>query len=241
MRSTNCTSKNPLETENLAFFSTYCTEGRARGMVIKTGNNTLIGKIANLTQQQSSETSIAKEIKYFIHLITIFAFSLALVFFIASMAIGYTWLDAMVFFIGIIVANVPEGLLATVTVCLSLTANSMYKKNCLVKNLEAVETLGSTSIICSDKTGTLTQNKMKVSHIWFNNEIIEANDLTMHTTMNTSLMKSITQKSNRFHDLLRVCSLCNKAKYKPNQKNAIASKRYNLLNFWIKCKRLLMF
>jgi sodium/potassium-transporting ATPase subunit alpha len=70
--------------------------------------------------------------------------------------------------IGIIVANVPEGLLITTTVCLALTAKRMAEKKVLVKNLESVETLGSASCICSDKTGTLTQNKMTVSHLWYN-------------------------------------------------------------------------
>lgn len=90
------------------------------------------------------------------------AFALGISFFIISLALGFDWLDSIIFLIGIIVANVPEGLLATVTVVLTLTAKKMASKACLVKNLEAVETLGSTSTICSDKTGTLTQNRMTV-------------------------------------------------------------------------------
>jgi len=86
----------------------------------------------------------------------------------------------LVFAIGIIVANVPEGLLATVTVSLALTAKRMSEKMVLVKNLESVETLGSTSCICSDKTGTLTQNRMSVSHIFLNRQVVNC-EVNMET------------------------------------------------------------
>ena len=93
-------------------------------------------------------------------------------FFVYGLAVvGYAPIDMLVFAIGIIVANVPEGLLATVTVSLALTAKRMSEKMVLVKNLESVETLGSTSCICSDKTGTLTQNRMTVSHLYYNREV----------------------------------------------------------------------
>ena len=163
-RSPENTDPNPLETKNLAFFSTNAVEGNATGIVVNIGDNTVMGRIAGLASGlDSGETPIAKEIAHFIHIITGVAVFLGVTFFIIAFILGYHWLDAVIFLIGIIVANVPEGLLATVTVCLTLTAKRMASKNCLVKNLEAVETLGSTSTICSDKTGTLTQNRMTVS------------------------------------------------------------------------------
>merc|ERR1712088_1242797 len=97
-RSAEFTHENPLETKNLAFFSTNAVEGTATGIVVNVGDNTVMGRIAGLASGlESGDTPIAKEIEHFIHLI-----------------LGYHWLDAVIFLIGIIVANVPEGLLATV-------------------------------------------------------------------------------------------------------------------------------
>ena len=116
-RSPEFTHDNPLETKNLAFFSTNAVEGTARGMVISIGDYTVMGRIAGLASGlDMGETPIAKEIAHFIHIITGVAVFLGVTFFIIAFILGYHWLDAVIFLIGIIVANVPEGLLATVTV-----------------------------------------------------------------------------------------------------------------------------
>ncbi|CAB1320986.1 unnamed protein product [Coregonus sp. 'balchen'] len=105
-----------VETRNVAFFSTNCVEGTARGIVVCTGDRTVMGRIATLTSGlESGKTPIAKEIEHFIHLITGVAVFLGITFFILAVCLGYSWLEAVIFLIGIIVANVPEGLLATVT------------------------------------------------------------------------------------------------------------------------------
>merc|ERR1711962_725586 len=181
-RGPDFTHENPLETKNLAFFSTNAVEGTAVGMVVNIGDNTVMGRIAGLASGlEGGQTPIAKEIEHFIHIITAVAVFLGVTFFIIAFILGYHWLGAVIFLIGIIVANVPEGLLATVTVCLTLTAKRMASKNCLVKNLEAGETLGSTSTICSDKTGTLTQNRMTVAHMWFDYSVEEADTTESQT------------------------------------------------------------
>uniref|UniRef100_A0A8D0AQR9 Sodium/potassium-transporting ATPase subunit alpha n=1 Tax=Sander lucioperca TaxID=283035 RepID=A0A8D0AQR9_SANLU len=219
-RSPDCTHDNPLETRNVAFFSTNCVEGTARGIVICTGDRTVMGRIATLTSGlETGKTPIAKEIEHFIHIITGVAVFLGVTFFILAIILGYSWLEAVIFLIGIIVANVPEGLLATVTVCLTLTAKRMAKKNCLVKNLEAVETLGSTSTICSDKTGTLTQNRMTVAHMWFDNQIHEAD-----TTEDQS-GASFDKSSVTWLSLARVAGLCNRAQFKAGQDSLPILKR----------------
>ncbi|KAI1725602.1 e1-E2 ATPase domain-containing protein [Ditylenchus destructor] len=216
-RSAECTSENPLETRNLAFFSTNAVEGTATGVVIYTGDNTVMGRIAHLASDlEAGKTPIAREIENFIHLITAVAVFLGIVFFITSFILGYHWLTAVVFLIGIIVANVPEGLIATVTVCLTLTAMRMARKNCLVKNLEAVETLGSTSTICSDKTGTLTQNQMTVAHAWFDRavQLIDSEQLPKVVHLLENSNDNTTELA-----LLRIAALCNRSEFKANQKD----------------------
>jgi len=214
LRTPEYTHENPLETKNLAFFSTNAVEGTARGVVVNIGDNTVMGRIAGLASGlDTGETPIAKEIAHFIHIITGVAVFLGVTFFIIAFILGYHWLDAVIFLIGIIVANVPEGLLATVTVCLTLTAKRMASKNCLVKNLEAVETLGSTSTICSDKTGTLTQNRMTVAHMWFDDSIEEAD------TTESQTGKSFDKAAPGWGALERVACLCNRAEFKGDKEN----------------------
>lgn len=166
---------NIFETKNVAFFGTQCTAGEGRGICFRIGDSTVIGQIANLASSaESAETPLSIEIERFIKIISAVAVTLGVVFFIFGVYYGYDIITNLVFAIGIIVANVPEGLLATVTVSLALTAQRMASKMVLVKNLESVETLGSTSCICSDKTGTLTQNRMTVSHVYYNRKIEDA-------------------------------------------------------------------
>ncbi|XP_060053656.1 sodium/potassium-transporting ATPase subunit alpha-4-like isoform X2 [Erinaceus europaeus] len=219
-RSTEFTNENPLETRNICFFSTNCVEGTARGIVIATGDDTVMGRIATLTSGlEGGKTPIALEIEHFIHIITGVAIFLGISFFMLAIILGYGWLESVIFLIGIIVANVPEGLLATVTVCLTLTAKRMARKNCLVKNLEAVETLGSTSTICSDKTGTLTQNRMTVAHLWFDKTIYKAD-----TTENQRGF-TFSQNSDTWLILSRIAGLCNRADFKPNQESVPITQR----------------
>ncbi len=108
--------------------------GTAKGLVVSVGDNTFIGRIAGLTSGlDSSDTPMAREVSHFVKLISAFAVLVGMLFFAIALCMGYNWIDAALFLIGIIVANVPEGLLVTFTVILALTAKRMASKNCLVK------------------------------------------------------------------------------------------------------------
>jgi len=181
---------NIFETKNVAFFGTMCTAGEGTGICFRTGDATVIGQIANLASSaEAAETPLSIEIHRFIKIISAVAIFLGVTFFFFGLAYGYGIITNLVFMIGIIVANVPEGLLATVTVSLALTAQRMAGKMVLVKNLESVETLGSTSCICSDKTGTLTQNRMTVSHMFVSRQQLDCSVNLQQHERNQALEK----------------------------------------------------
>jgi sodium/potassium-transporting ATPase subunit alpha len=166
-----------LQSPNMLFSGSLVQSGEAKALVCRTGMDTEIGNIVELTKQtQEVETPIRKELKYFIKIISGIAIALGVSFFLVSVAIGRGELASLIFAIGIIVANVPEGLLPTVTLALTMASKRMARKNALIKHLESVETLGSTTVICSDKTGTLTQNRLSVSTVVIGGKSYEASD-----------------------------------------------------------------
>ncbi len=149
--------------KNTLFSSTYVTYGRAVAVVTKTGMNTEIGKIATmLNEEKEKETPLQHKLSQIGKVMGIMCLAICAVVFILQMIITQDWLEALRIAISLAVAAIPEGLATVVTIILSIGVTKMVKKNAIVKKLTAVETLGCTSIVCSDKTGTLTQNKMTV-------------------------------------------------------------------------------
>lgn len=157
-----------LEADNMIFSGTSAAAGTCRALVVSTGMNSEFGKIANLTSNTEKTLSpLQKELNILTKQIALIAFSIGLVFFIVAVFfVNDPVMEAFLFALGMIVAFIPEGLLPAVTLSLALAVQKMAKENALVKKLSAVETLGCTNVICSDKTGTLTQNEMTVNHLW---------------------------------------------------------------------------
>ncbi|PIQ23041.1 ATPase [bacterium (Candidatus Blackallbacteria) CG17_big_fil_post_rev_8_21_14_2_50_48_46] len=156
-----------LEARNIVFAGTSVVSGNGRAVVFATGAATEFGKIATLTRDVKKNISpMQREIIDITRILTSIAFAMGILFLILGLLSGKGWLTAAIFALSLIVANVPEGLLPTITLSLSMASQRMAKRNALVKNLDSVETLGSATVICTDKTGTLTRNEMTVRHIW---------------------------------------------------------------------------
>jgi len=167
-----------LDTKNLLLAGTSLVSGEGRAVVFATGMKTEFGRIAHLTQAAEKTVShLQIEIARLSKLVAIFASALGLVFFAIGALIGLPFWANLMFAIGIIVANVPEGLLPTVTLSLAMATQRMARRNALVRHLPAVETLGATTVICSDKTGTLTENRMSVRRVFCAGMLFDANPL----------------------------------------------------------------
>ncbi len=157
----------PLTAKNLLLAGTTVVSGQARAVVFASGMYTEFGKIAHLTQTtEETPSPLQREIARLSRIVAALAGGLGVAFFLIGQTIGLPFWDNFMFAIGIIVANVPEGLLPTVTLSLAMATQRMARRNALVRHLPAVETLGSTTAICSDKTGTLTQNHMTVKQLF---------------------------------------------------------------------------
>ena len=187
-----------INSKNVVLAGTSMVSGQAKAVVFATGMHTEFGKIAHLTQTAGAEVSpLRKEIAHLSRLTAILAVLIGLSFFSLGWLIGIPIWKDFIFAIGIIVAMVPEGLLPTLTLALVLATQRMAKRNVLIRYLPSVETLGSTTVICTDKTGTLTQNIMVVQRLYLGG--------TFHSPAG---MKQNQDVADRYHPFFLAARMC---------------------------------
>ena len=164
--------------KNTVLAGTSIVSGQARGLVYATGMRTEFGKIAHLTQTAGEASSpLQREIARLSRVVAALATGMGVAMFLMGQLLGLPTWENLLFAIGIIVANVPEGLLPTVTLSLAMATQRMARRNALVRHLPAVEALGSTTTICCDKTGTLTQNRMSVRRLWLGGGFVDPGEV----------------------------------------------------------------
>ncbi|HEY7633876.1 MAG TPA: cation-transporting P-type ATPase [Thermoleophilaceae bacterium] len=157
-----------LEATDLVFSGTVCTSGEASALVFATGMGTELGRIAALSQRvEREESPLEQQVRRVAWLIALIAVLTGIAFVpIGVFGAGLSLADSVVFAVGLLVGNVPEGLLPVITLALAVGVRDLVRRGAVVKRLSAVETLGSTTVICTDKTGTLTQNRMTATAVW---------------------------------------------------------------------------
>lgn len=160
--------------DNMAYLGTTVASGNAMGVVVRTGMNTEMGKIASMTEETGKiESPLEKELRILGYRLTIIVIIISVVLFVVAQLQGFSFFTSMMYALGVAVAAVPQALPAQVTVALSTASNRLANKKAVVKNLSSVETLGSTTVIATDKTGTLTKNEMTVTTVWFDGQEYE--------------------------------------------------------------------
>lgn len=171
---------------NMLFSSSLVTYGRGKGIVVETGMHTEVGNIAGmLNSVEETATPLQQKLNKLGKSLGIMAIVICIVIFIIGLAYGKDVIDMFMTAVSLAVAAIPEGLAAVSTIVLAIGVQRMVKKNAIVKKLPAVETLGSASVICSDKTGTLTQNKMEVQKVYVNGQLIHAKELYKENKYNS--------------------------------------------------------
>jgi Ca2+-transporting ATPase len=163
-----------IEMPNLVFAGTAAVSGTAWGVVIATGMDTQLGNIASLTQQVEVRASpLQREMQVVAKVVAAIACSIGMLFFLVGVLTGkLTLVNSIIFAIGMLVAFVPEGLLPTLSLSLALAVQRLVGKNALVKKLSGVETLGAATVICTDKTGTLTTNEIMAQQVWLGGDLL---------------------------------------------------------------------
>lgn len=190
-----------LESPNIVFAGTTVTSGSGKALVFATGMGTEFGRIAHLTSAVEPELSpLEKEIVKATRLVAAISAIVGIFFFGLGFLIGRNFWDNFIFAIGITVALIPEGMLPTVTLSLAMASQKMAKRKALIKNLSSAETLGCVTVVCTDKTGTLTQNRMAASKIWKDDQVIDAKD---HSAQANDM-------------LMQTALLCNNARFADN-------------------------
>ncbi len=209
----------PIEMPNLVFAGTSVAYGGGKAVVYATGMNTQFGKIAELTQSVHSELSpLQKEMSKVTQTVAIIATVIGVSFFFLGYYFGgLTLIQGFIFSLGIIVALVPEGLLPTVTLSLAMGVQRMAGRHALIKKLSSVETLGCTTVICTDKTGTLTKNEMTVRDVWVDGEHLQVSGAGYEPTgeVESNGAKLTQRQRESLEVLVRAAALCNNARLVP--------------------------
>jgi calcium-translocating P-type ATPase len=211
-RDPNPTQQNDLiSSSNILLAGTSVVSGQARAVVFATGSSTEFGKIAHLAQTRGAAVSpLRRQLAYLSRLIAVLAVGIGLSFFAVGAAIAVPFWQDFIFSIGIIVAMVPEGLLPTLTLSLVLAAERMAKRNVLIRHLASVETLGSATVICTDKTGTLTENRMQARELLLGRDRFPIADLAERAGL-----------AGRYFDFFQAANYCHDLKETENNGNRV--------------------
>lgn len=189
--------------QNMAFKGTHVVKGRAKGIVVGTGLNTELGKIARLLAEEEVKTPLQVRMTDFGKKLSLVIVSICLILFFIGLYRKLDVVELLLTSISLAVAAIPEALPAMISITLAIGARRMVKKKALVRNLPAVETLGSVTFICSDKTGTLTRNKMAVRKMFTSGEITDADEYRLQTSQQDPILLNMALNNDIRHSSKR--------------------------------------